>query len=238
MCGRYTYLFTWKQLKRLLELIHWPEAELTARFNVAPSQDAPIVRLDDDGEREGAMLRWGLIPSWADDASIGSRLINARGETVFEKPAFRKAAMERRCLVPITGFYEWQTVEGEKNKRPHWIGRPDHDPLCLAGLWESWTDRSSPGSEPVQSFTILTTSPNELMRPLHDRMPVILDREGQEMWLNPRSKRPALEELIRPYPLHDLIAYPVGRAVNSPSRDDSGLMERAGPPTTEPGLFQ
>ena len=224
MCGRYTHLFTWRQLHHLLALSNWPEAELKPRYNVAPTQLAPVVRLNDQGERSGVMLKWGLIPPWADIPSIGSRLINARGESVFVKPAFRKAAMERRCLVPISGFYEWQTVKGEKAKVPQWIGRPDREPLCLAGLWESWTDRTRSGAAPVETFTILTTSPNALLKPLHDRMPVILDPEYWTTWLDRATERGALEELVRPYDGTDLVAYPVGRGVNTTARDDAELI--------------
>ena len=238
VCGRYTHLYTWKQLHRLLNLLHWPDVELTPRYNVAPTQPAPVVRLDEQGERSGFMLKWGLIPSWAEDPTIGSRIINARGETVFDKPAFRKAAMERRCLVPISGFYEWQAIKGERTKRPHWIGRADREPLCLAGLWESWMDRTANEVQPVETFTILTTSPNALMRPLHDRMPVILNQQGWETWLNPASERPALESLVCPYHGSDLIAYPVGRGVNSPGRDDSGLLEPVSELPSAPDLFQ
>ena len=221
-----------------MDLLHWPDVELSPRYNVAPTQLAPVVRLDDHGERSGVMLKWGLIPAWADDPSVGSRMINARAETVFDKPAFRKAAMERRCLVPISGFYEWQVTKGERTKIPHWIGRADREPLCLAGLWESWKDKGSPESGPVESFTILTTSPNALMRPLHDRMPLILNSRDGKAWLNPSSERPVLEQLIRPYAGTDLVAYPVSRGVNSPKRDDPGLLDPVSgqPPTF--GLFQ
>lgn len=256
MCGRYTYLFTWRQLQRLLGLVHWPGVELVPRFNVAPTQIAPVVRLNERGEREGVMLKWGLVPSWADDPSIGSRLVNARGETVFEKPAFRKAAKERRCLVPISGFYEWQAVEdsqakGGRIKRPHWIGRADREPLCVAGVWESWQAKgTTPDGEHLQTFTMLTTAPNDVMRPLHDRMPVILPPECWPAWLDPRSERSALEALIHPYVGSDLIAYPVGRRVNSPTHDEPGLIEpvneppprsprssRPAPPPSDRGLF-
>jgi putative SOS response-associated peptidase YedK len=238
VCGRYTHLFTWKQLHRLLDLSHWPDVELTPRYNVAPTQAAPVVRLNERGERDGVMLRWGLIPSWAEDVSIASRLVNARGETAFDKPAFRKAMVERRCLVPISGFYEWQVIEGERFKRPHWIGRADREPLFLAGVWEQWKDRSRPESSLVETFTILTTSPNALMMRLHDRMPVILNPEGRNIWLDPASPRSALEPLIRPESTNELIAYPVGRGVNSTARDDASLLEPVSLPPSSPGLFQ
>ncbi|MBX3387694.1 MAG: SOS response-associated peptidase [Phycisphaeraceae bacterium] len=245
MCGRYTYLFTWKQLRRLLDLVSWPEEELTPRYNVAPMQGAPVVRLrtdgDQRGERCGAMLRWGLVPFWADDPSIGSRMINARSETAFEKPAFRKAIAERRCVVPISGFYEWQAVEGERTKRPHYITRPDGEPIMLAGLWERWRDKAaalgSPAGEPLETFTVLTTAPNALMRPLHDRMPAILTPTQCDAWLDPASERPALVSCLGPYGGDDLTAYPVSRKVNSPKNDDSSLIQRGIEGDEPSGLF-
>ncbi len=237
MCGRYTYLFTWQQLSGLLDLLTWPEAELTLRFNVAPTQLAPIVRLNDRGERIGAMHRWGLVPFWADDPSIGSRLINARSETAFEKPAFRKATSDRRCIVPISGFYEWQVIEGERLKRPHYITRTDGEPICLAGVWERWQDKSQPESDPLSTFTILTTTPNPLMRPLHNRMPVILTREHASIWLDPNRPQAELSALLRPFEPDDLTAYPVQRTVNTPKNDDSSLIQPLSNPPGPSGLF-
>jgi len=232
MCGRFTYLFTWSQLQQLLELIHWPDVELSPRYNVAPTQLAPVVRLNAAGERTGVMLKWGLIPSWADDASIGSRLLNARAETVFDKPSFRSAVASRRCLVPISGFYEWQSIPGMRTKRPHWIGRADRAPLCLAGLWEAWKDPAAPNSDPIQSFTILTTAANDFMLPLHDRMPVLLPPSHQAAWLNPNTPRTELEDLIQTIEWKEFTAYTVGSRVGSPAHDDPSLME----PTTEPPI--
>lgn len=223
MCGRFTYTFTWKQLHRLMELTDWPEVELAPRFNVAPSQAAPVIRQREDGTRTGSMLRWGLIPSWADDAAIGNRLINARGETVAEKPAFRSAFAKRRCIVPISGFYEWKKIEGEKRKQPYWIGRKDREPIALAGLWERW----SKGEEPIDSFTLITTEPNALMATLHDRMPVILDPGAFARWLDPaQTDVGALQSLIRPAPDEAFEVYPVSTQVNSPANDDPELVAR------------
>lgn len=243
VCGRYTYRLTWKQLQRLLTLLDWPEVELEPRYNVAPMQSAPVVRLNKDGGRVGAMLRWGLVPFWADDPSIGSKLINARSETAFDKPAFRKAIAERRCVVPISGFYEWQAIEGERVKRPHYITRADGEPIMLAGVWERWRDKSAsesgskPESDPLDTFAILTTAPNALMRPLHDRMPAILNTEQRETWLDPASERPALESCLGPHADDDMIVYPVGRKVNSPKNDDSSLIERVSEGEGPSGLF-
>lgn len=222
MCGRFTYLFKWKQLLKLLELTSWPEVELVPRFNVAPMQLAPVVRVDDAGERVGAMLRWGLVPSWADDPAIGGRLINARGETIAEKPAFRTAFAKRRCLVPISGFYEWKTSELPKAaKQPYWIGRADREPFMLAGVWERWRR----DEEVIDSFTIITTTPNPLMSGLHDRMPVIIESANHGAWLDPSNTDPAgLAAMLRPAETVGFEAYPVSTRVNSPKIDDPSLI--------------
>ena len=210
-----------------MDLSNWPEKELTPRYNVAPTQRAPVVRVDARGERCGVMLRWGLIPPWADEPSIGSRLINARSESIFVKPAFRKAAAEHRCVVPLSGFYEWQTIKGERAKRPHWIGRANREPLFVAGLWESWEDKNTRRAGPVETFTILTTEPIALLRPLHDRMPAILQAAELSAWLSPATERAGVEKLLRPYGGSDLIAYRVGIGVNATARDDAELIAPA-----------
>ncbi|MBX3364029.1 MAG: SOS response-associated peptidase [Phycisphaeraceae bacterium] len=229
-------MFKWKQLHRLMELLSWPDEELTPRYNVAPTQMAPAVRAaigdvwsggragQGTSGREGVLLCWGLIPSWSDDPAIGSRMINARAESVDTKPAFRQAFRRRRCLVPISGFYEWRKVEGAKRKQPFYIRpRPgvktdgDEAPIfALAGLWERW--RGEGGL--VESFTIVTTEANDLLKPLHDRMPVILPREAWELWLDPGVDDAArLKGLLRPFDPGRMEAYPVGLAVNRPAHD-------------------
>ena len=164
----------------------WPRCRahegLLPRFNIAPTQDAPVVRMS-GGSRRLDMLRWGLIPSWADDASSSARTINARSETAAEKPSFRDAFRERRCLVPADAFYEWKKVP--RGKQPYAIRRADDTPLAFAGLWESWRDPSRPAADAVESFTILTTTPNQRLAGLHDRMPVILSPGDFERWLDP-----------------------------------------------------
>lgn len=237
MCGRYTYLYKWKQLHRLMKLLHWPSDELLPHFNVAPTQKAPIVRLDEQGDREGVLLKWGLIPSWSDDPAAEPVLNNARGESVFAKPSFREAVKKRRCLVPVSGFYEWQPISGERTKQPYWIGRPDREPFCFAGLWESWRDRATPDSPPLETFSIITTGPNPLMAPIHDRMPVIVAPDDWSAWLDPATRQPTVAELIRPYIGNDLEAFPVSKAVNKTDRDDVGLGERISTPPASPGLF-
>jgi putative SOS response-associated peptidase YedK len=217
MCGRYTHLFQWRQLHRLMTLVS-PPWEFSPRYNVAPTQSAPVVRAEPAGRRVDPM-RWGLIPSWASDVSIGSRLINARAETIAEKPAFRSAFKSRRCLVPVSGFYEWKAIPGEKRKQPHYI-RPsaDDDLFFFAGLWERWSPKDGAG-DPIESFTIITTQPNELMATLHNRMPVILDPPERDAWLAADASPASLPAMLRPYPSELMMALPVSLAVNNPRHD-------------------
>lgn len=218
MCGRYTHRFTWAQLHRLLGLTSWPEEELVPRYNVAPTQLAPVVRGSGSG-RVGALMKWGLIPSWADDAAIGSRMVNARAETVAEKPAFRAAFAARRCLVPVSGFYEWHATPGEKVKTPFVIQRASGEPFMLAGLWEQW----SKGPAPVESFTILTTTPNALLEPIHDRMPVIVDEPDWDCWLNGKGTAEA-SQLLRPHGVDGFETRAISTRVNSPRNDDPSVL--------------
>jgi putative SOS response-associated peptidase YedK len=194
------------------------------RYNVAPTQDAPIVAVGRNGRRI-AGFRWGLVPFWADDPSIGNRMINARSESVATKPAFRRAFERRRCLVPADGFYEWQRPEtGRGPKRPFWIHRPDERPFALAGLWERWGAEE----DPLLSFTVLTTRANDWMRPIHDRMPVLLPRETWERWLDRDSDTSELADVLA-LPSEDaLVAREVGTLVNSPSNDGPGCIEAVG----------
>ena len=165
-------------------------------YNVAPTQEVPaVVAGNGGGERRLEMLRWGLIPSWADDPGIGARMINARSETVAEKPSFRPAFKERRCLIPADGFYEWQKTNG--GKQPHYIRMKNGRPFAFAGLWESW---KGDGNE-IRSCTILTTNPNDIAGEIHNRMPVILPPEGYEVWLDPDVRETdQLLSLLAPYP--------------------------------------
>ena len=149
------------------------------RFNIAPTQEAPVVRVARDGGRELASLRWGLVPFWAKDLKVGTRMINARSDGVETKPAFREALRQRRCIVPATGFFEWQDTPGGR-KQPHAITLPGQELLAFAGLWERW---KAPGGEPVETFTIITTDANERIARIHDRMPVILPRDAIDTWL-------------------------------------------------------
>jgi putative SOS response-associated peptidase YedK len=165
------------------------------------------------------MLYWGLIPKWAKDSKIGAKLINARAETVAEKPSFKSAFRKRRCLVLADGFYEWQQQENKKQKQPYYFRLNDGQPFAFAGLWEQWEDVSG---EAIDSCTLLTTDANELMRPVHNRMPVILNPKDYERWLDPEVKEPEqLQPLLRPYSTQEMLAYPVSTAVNKPSNDNA-----------------
>ena len=198
---------------------------LADRFNIAPTQPVGIVRLERGGaEREWALVHWGLIPSWAKDPGIGSRMINARGETVAEKPSFRAAMKRRRCLVPADGFYEWKRIG--KRKQPYYIRLRSHAPFAFAGLWEIW---AGPDGSELESCTLITTTPNELMADLHDRMPVILAPEDYAQWLGTgqdadRREIGQLQHLIRPYDAADMQAYPVSTNVNNPMHEGEALI--------------
>jgi putative SOS response-associated peptidase YedK len=162
------------------------------RFNIAPTQEAPIVRVSQEGPREMAMLRWGLVPAWSKDLGAGTKMINARGESVAEKPAFREAMARRRCLVPATGFFEWKAVPGRK--QPFAITVPERPLFAFAGLWETWRPRDD---EAIETFTIVTTDANEAIAPIHDRMPVILPKEAEDAWL--RADVVEASALLKPY---------------------------------------
>jgi putative SOS response-associated peptidase YedK len=218
MCGRFTLAVPGEQVAKQFQLSEVPE--LAARYNIAPTQQVAAVRAGEAG-RELVLLRWGLVPSWAKDPSGGSKMINARSETVAERPAFRSALRQRRCLIPADGFYEWQ--RREDGKQPFHIKLADGAPFGLAGLWEHW---KTPEGAWLHTCTILTTAANELMRPLHDRMPVIIPPEQYGRWLDPGLNEPGpLQELLHPYPAELMVAHPVSKAVNKVSNDGPELVE-------------
>jgi len=194
------------------------------RYNIAPTQDVLVVRERERGEREAAMLRWGLVPSWAKELQAGAPLINARAETVAEKPAFRTALRRRRCLIPADGFYEWQKASGAAargKKQPYYIHRRDERPFAFAGLWERWT-----GGPEVESCTIVTTSANNTLSALHDRMPVILSEEDYALWLDPAVEdAAAVTPLLVPAAEVVLVAEPVSTHVNRVANDDPQCIE-------------
>lgn len=218
MCGRYSLTVDQEALAVALEVDrifsdHHP------RWNVAPTQEVPVVRDDGEGPRLDD-LRWGLVPWWADDPSIGNRLINARSETVGSRRAFREAFGEgRRCLVPTDGFYEWRKDPG--GKTPHWVCRPDRGVFTMAGLWDRWRD---PAGGQIRSFTVLTRPSTGRVRSIHDRMPVIVEPEDRRDWLGANVSRSRLEEILvrDPPPLEP---WPVATRVNRPANEGPELLD-------------
>jgi putative SOS response-associated peptidase YedK len=222
MCGRFTLAIDESDLAAEFEGMQIPAAYV-ARYNIAPSQ--PVLAITNAEPTVAGFLVWGLIPPWAKDPSIGSRLINARAETLAEKPAFRSSYKYKRCVIPADGFYEWKAVLGAKTRVPHYIRLASAKPFGLAGLWSEW--RSADGSE-VRTCSIVTTAPNGLLAPIHNRMPVILGREARAAWLNPSPTAPGqLEHLLVPYPAEEMVAFPVSTRVNSPANDDAGCIRPA-----------
>lgn len=219
MCGRFALMTSTEALAQQFEFA-LSAADLATmppsvpRYNIAPTQPVAAVRLGEDGKRAFTFFHWGLIPSWAKDIKIGSRMINARSETVTEKPSFRTAFKRRRCLIPADGFYEWQ--KQGNGKQPMFIRSTEERPFALAGLWEVWRD---PDGSALQSCTILTTAPNELMASIHNRMPVIVEPEDYDLWLNPEPHPEQGLHLLRPYPAAKMTAYPVSTVVNNPRND-------------------
>lgn len=223
MCGRYALYADGEQLAwRFGVPVPHPVAP---RYNIAPSQ--PILALrhnPDTNTREWTHFVWGLVPAWAQDPSIGNRMINARAETLREKPAFRNAYRYRRCIVPVSGFYEWKKTG--RTKQPYFVRAADNLPMGLAGLWEVW--RSPDGSE-LHTCTIITTDANATIQPLHDRMAVVLPPDAYALWLSPDAKPSELDALLKPAPDDLLIAYPVSTRVNNPVNDDPSLIEPIAP---------
>lgn len=220
MCGRFTLFEPNESLAGIfgVEAVPWPNP----RYNIAPSQPIAAVRASSGtpGRRECVVLRWGLVPSWAKEPSIGSRMINARAETVPEKPAFRSAWKSRRCLVPANGFYEWQRRNGRK--QPWYVRMRNGNPFAIAGLWES---REDPDGDPLETCTLITTGPNDLLAPIHDRMPVILEEKDFDRWLfSSPEDATSLGALLCPYPAGEMEAFPVGLRVNHPGNDAPDLI--------------
>ncbi len=219
MCGRFTLTVDPAELQDNFTGYTFP-IQFAPRFNIAPTQ--PVLAIPNDGQRRGDFFVWGLIPSWAKDPTMGSRLINARAETLGEKPSFRAAYKYRRCLIPADGFYEWKAVPGQKTKIPYFIHLKSRQPFAFAGLWEEW---HSPDGSQIRSCTIITTEPNELMATLHNRMPVILPPAAYAEWLDTAIRTPeSMGTLLRPYPADEMAAYPVSTLVNSPQNDRAELI--------------
>ncbi len=242
MCGRYALVSQPQELAAEFEFA--APIEIRPRYNIAPTQEVPVVRLDDaalpaapdgaprrpvvrqaeaGGGRRLDVLRWGLIPHWAQDPKIAYRTINARSETVATQPAFRGPFRRRRCLVPASGFFEWRKSDaaGRQPKQPHYVRRKDGRPMAFAGLWDRWQRADG---DAIESFTILTTEANALVRPCHDRMPVILSPEHYDLWLDPQTPIERLRPLLAPCPAQWLEMVPVGRRVNNPRNDDSSCI--------------
>ncbi len=222
MCGRFAQASKPEMIVELfgLPLDHTPAYQ--PRYNLAPSQPALVLRRHPHtGEKEITFLTWGLIPSWAHDPSIGHRLINARAETLAEKPAFRAAFRHRRCLVPADGFFEWK--QSGKGKQPYFVARKDGKPVAMAGLWEHW---QTPDGSVSESFTLITTTANDLVQRLHDRMPAIAPEDAFDLWLDPHAALADLQAmLIKPYPSELLTAWPVSTMVNHPAFDEPALID-------------
>ena len=199
MCGRFTLNTPASEIATLFDGLEIPPQE--PRHNICPTQDVLAVRQIDQ-QAQAVMLRWGLVPFWAKELKIGSRMINARSETVFEKPSFRAAAKSKRCVIVADGFYEWTPIEGQKKKQPWLIARADNRPLLMAGLWERWRDKSAgPDAPVVETCTIVTTAANKFMSPIHNRMPVLLDDEQLSFWLDVTfDDRDRLASLLQPSP--------------------------------------
>ncbi|MGC9348642.1 MAG: SOS response-associated peptidase [Anaerolineae bacterium] len=213
MCGRFTLWLQFGDLIKAFPDFDFPET-VPNRYNIAPTQQSAVV--PNDGEKTVRFFKWGLVPFWADDPQIGNRMINARSETAASKPSFRAAYRRRRCLVLADGFYEWRKEPGNRSKTPMYVRMASGEPFAFAGLWEVWR----PDDTPLYTFTILTTQPNDLIAPIHNRMPVILPRSAYDRWIDPAEQRSgALDDLLKPYPSEEMTAYPVSRFVNSPAND-------------------
>lgn len=218
MCGRYNLITDAEAFIDAFQVVN--QIQWRPRYNIAPSQEVPAVRQESEG-RKAVLLRWGLLPHWARDVKFGYRTINARAETVADKPAFRSAFRKRRCLIPATGFYEWQ--KRGKHKQPYNIRVKGAELFAFAGLWEHW---QSPEGQQVESCTIIVTEANEVLRPIHDRMPVILAPEDYDTWMDPGLQDVnSLHRLLKPYPSERMETWPVSSRVGSPANDDPGLVE-------------
>ena len=227
MCGRFVSASPPDEIARYFDA-EAPEALLEPSYNVAPTNDVYAV-LDDGGVRRLDAFHWGLVPIWAKDPRQGSKMINARAETLAAKNAYKPAFKRRRCIIPADGFYEWKKIPGQKTKQPHFIHRPDGEPLAFAGLWEVWRGPDKQG-DPLRSCTIVTTSANETMQPLHDRMPVILPASAWEEWLDPANDDiETLGKLLVPAPSELIVTHPVSTEVNSVRNKGAELIEPVEP---------
>jgi putative SOS response-associated peptidase YedK len=221
MCGRFARRSTREVLAEWFGIDLEDQPQFSQSYNVAPQSVQPVVRLErDSGEPEFALMRWGLVPFWAKDAKIGYLTMNARAEEAATKPMFREALKKRRCLVPADAFYEWAKRDA-KTKQPYAIGLKSGEPYAFAGLWESWWPKEG---EALESFTILTTDANEVLEPIHNRMPVILDRKDYLRWMEPASTERLPVDLMRPYPAERMTSWPVSQRVGNVRNNDEELL--------------
>lgn len=219
MCGRYVITSPPEAVKELFGYVGNPN--FPAQYNIAPTQPVPIIR-SMSGEREFALVRWGLVPSWMKEFPTTRPLINARAETLLEKPSFKRAAMRRRCLFPVNGYYEWQR-SGKSAARPHFIHQPNNDLFAIAGIWEHW--QGADGSE-METAAMITTEANDSLKPIHHRMPLILDKEAQDFWLGMEDATPKeISRWLKPAPTGFLEAHAVSPRVNKVSNNDAGLLD-------------
>ena len=219
MCGRFTLASDSEMLNQTFFNFDVP-MNLSPRYNISPTQDVAVIA-NTEAHPEGGQIeffRWGLIPSWAKDPQIGNRMINARSETLAEKPSFRNAYKRRRCFILADGYYEWQKIPGDRLKQPVYIRLKSQKPFALAGLWETWQTEGV--DEPLRSCTIITCPPNALLAEIHHRMPVILPQDAYAEWLAPdEQSADALQPFLIPYSDEEMEAYPVSRFVNRPMND-------------------
>ncbi len=218
MCGRFSLTKEELEIEKRFNAKFYSN-DLVKRYNVAPSQLALV--MTDEKPHELQHYKWGLIPSWAKEASIGYKMINAKSETIFEKPSFRNLIKNKRCLVIADGFYEWKPLT-KKQKQPYRIGLKGDDLFAFAGLWDSWTDKGT--GEIINSFTIITTNANDLVSPIHDRMPVILEREDEKKWIGHNISHDEIIKMLTSYPKEKMKAYPVSDKVNSPRNDSDEMI--------------
>lgn len=226
MCGRYVQASSPELLAERFGINDVAVEDHEPHYNVAPRAEVPAVRRRAD-RKVLSLLRWGLVPSWADDPKIGDRLINARAESVAEKPAYRRAFTKRRCLIPADGFYEWRPVPGQRRKQPMFVHRRDGEPMAFAGLWEVW--RPHEEDDWLRSCVIITTRANDALAPIHDRMPVILPEPSWDTWLDPGATADTLHDLLVPAPDDLVVAYPVSTLVNKADHDGPELVREVEP---------
>lgn len=218
MCGRFTLFSSQKEIQDQYQL-SW-DGEIRQRYNIAPTQSVLVVIQDESGERKAEWFRWGLIPFWAKEPSIGNRLINARGETVDQKPSFRHLLTRKRCLILTNGFFEWQ--KQGRRKQPYFISRKDQKLFSFAGLWDYWQS----DEQAIYSCTIITTEANERIKPIHSRMPVLLDGEQEQLWLDPSlTDRDYIKSLLVPFDEEAIDVQPISTLVNSPRNDEPDILK-------------